>query len=98
MYITPRLEHVCSIPVFGAKLGRDLTENRLNRNKLWCAAGNHNYMSHVCAKGFLDLNFNKAVTDKISNFQEIAPNFTYSQKSQSFKYNCNFFTHNASSL
>ena len=32
-------------------------------------------------KGFLDSNFNKAVIDKISNFHEIVPNFTYSQKS-----------------
>ena len=45
-----------------------------------CVAGNHNYMSHIFAYGFLDSNFNYAVTDKISNFQEIAPNFTYSQK------------------
>ena len=22
---------------------------------MWCAAGNHNYMSHIRAKGFLDL-------------------------------------------
>ena len=31
----------------------------------------------ICAKGFLDLNFNEAAIDKISNFHEIAPNFTY---------------------
>ena len=57
-----------------------LTENRCSRIKMWCTAGNHNYVSHICAKGFLDSNFNYAVTDKISNFQEIVPNFTYSQK------------------
>ena len=57
-----------------------MTENRLRRNEIWCAADNHNYMSNVCAKGFLDSNFNKAVIDKISNFQEIAPNFTFSQE------------------
>ena len=28
----------------------------------------------------LDSNFNEAVIDKISNFHEIAPNFTNSQK------------------
>ena len=44
------------------------------------AAGCHNYISHPCAKGFLDSNFNYAVIDKISNFQEIALSFTYSQK------------------
>ena len=47
---------------------------------MWCAADNHNYICHICAKGFLDSNFNKAVIDKISNFHEIAPNFTYSLK------------------
>ena len=31
-----------------------------------------------------------AVIDKIANFQDIAPNFTYSQISQFFKYICNF--------
>ena len=46
---------------------------------MWCAADNHNYMCHIYADGFLDSNFNQAVIDKISNFQEIAPNFTYSQ-------------------
>ena len=30
----------------------------------------------LCAQGFLDLNFNQAVIDKISIFHEIAPNFT----------------------
>ena len=41
-----------------------------------CAADNHIYTSHMCAKGFLDANFYQAVIDKISNFHEIAPNFT----------------------
>ena len=45
---------------------------------MWCAADYHNLMCHICAKGFLDSNFNQAVTDKISNFHEIASNFTYS--------------------
>ena len=58
-----------------------LTENPLSGNKMWCVANNHNYMCHVCAKGFSDSNFDKAFIDKISNFHEIAPNFTYSQKS-----------------
>ena len=47
---------------------------------MWCAKGNHSYMSHIGAKGFVDSNLNYAVIDKISNFQEIALNFTYSQK------------------
>ena len=70
-----------------AKFGR---ENQLSRIKIWYAEDNHSYMCHVCAKGFLDSNFNEAVIDKISVFQEIAPNFTYLQKSQFFKYNWNF--------
>ena len=45
---------------------------------MWCATNNHNYMCHICAKRLLDSNFDLAVIDKISNFQEIAPNFTYS--------------------
>ena len=31
-----------------------LTENLLSKNKMWCVADNHNYMCHICAKGFLD--------------------------------------------
>ena len=46
---------------------------------MWCAADNHNYVCHICAKGILDLIFHEAVIDKISNFHEIAPNFKYSQ-------------------
>ena len=44
-----------------------------------CAAENHNYMCHTCAKEFLNSRFNKTVIDKISNFHDIAPNFTFSQ-------------------
>ena len=46
-----------------------------------CAADNHNYVCSIHPKGFINLNFNSAVIDKISNFNEITPNFTYSQKS-----------------
>ena len=42
---------------------------------MWCAADNHNYMCHI---------------DKISNFHQIAPNFTFSRKSYFCKYNWNF--------
>ena len=48
------------------------------RKKMCCAADNHNYMCHVCAKEYFDLNFNDAVIDKISNSHKIALNFTYS--------------------
>ena len=27
-----------------------LTGNRLSRKQMWCAADNHNYMCHICAK------------------------------------------------
>ena len=47
---------------------------------MWCAAENDNYMCHPYTDGLLDLNFNEGVIDKISNFQEIAPNFTYITK------------------
>ena len=46
-----------------------------------CASDNHNYMCHTCTKEFLNSSFNEAVIDKISNLYEIAPNFTFSQKS-----------------
>ena len=48
---------------------------------MWCTTDNHNDMCHTCAKGFLDSDFYQAVINKISNFHEIVPNFTYSQKS-----------------
>ena len=35
-----------------------LTENLPSRNEMLCAADNHNNMCHICAKGFLDSNFN----------------------------------------
>ena len=63
-------------------------------NEMWWTADKHNYMCHICAKIFLDSNFDQAVIDKISVFvclfvcflfcfvfHEIALNFTYSQKS-----------------
>ena len=46
-----------------------------------CASDNYNYMCHTCAKKILNSGFNKAVIDKISNFHDIAANFTFSQKS-----------------
>ena len=50
---------------------------------MWCAADNHNdkcHICHICAKELLKSKFNSAVIDKISKFNEIALNFTYSQK------------------
>ena len=45
---------------------------------MWCVSDNHNI---ICAKELLDSNFNYSVIYKISSFKEIAPNFTYLQKS-----------------
>ena len=36
------------------------------------AVDNDNYMCHMCARGFLNSNFDSAVIDKLSNFHEIA--------------------------
>ena len=58
-----------------------LTKNWLSRNETWCMADNYNYVCHVRAKGCLDSNFNQAVIDRISIFNKIAQNFTFSQKS-----------------
>ena len=64
------------LPNKNSKIGkRNLysTENRLGRNEIWCAEDNHSYMRHINKKLFLYSNFNEAVIDKISIFQEIAP-------------------------
>ena len=34
-----------------------LTANRLGRKEIWYAEDNYSYMCHICAKGFLDSNF-----------------------------------------
>ena len=56
-----------------------LTKNRLYWNEMCCASDNYNYMCHTCAKEVLNSSFNQAVIHKISNFHDIAPNFTFSQ-------------------
>ena len=56
-----------------------LTEKRWSWNGMCCASDNHNYMCHTCAKEFSNSSFNPVVIDKISNFHDIAPNFTFSQ-------------------
>ena len=45
----------------------------------------HNYMCHICAKGFsLDLNFNYVIIDKISFFAKL-PEITHTHKNRNFK-------------
>ena len=51
-------------------------EYSLSKNEMWCAADNHNYVCHICAK--------EQIIDKISNFHEIDPTFTNSQKNHKF--------------
>ena len=34
---------------------------------MWCKAGNHKYMCHICAKGILDSNFKVWVCHKYEN-------------------------------
>ena len=68
-----------------------LTENWLERNEIWFAEDNHSFMCHICAKRYLNsiLIISSYYWQNI-NFNEIAPNFTFWQKSQFFKYNWNF--------
>ena len=55
------------------------TKNQLSRNEMWCAAVNHNYVSHMCKRIFrFELQADKADIEKISIFHEIALNFTCS--------------------
>ena len=58
-----------------------------SKTEMWCVTDNHNDTCHICAKGFLDSNFNQAVINKISHFNEITLNFTHSQKSYFLKHN-----------
>ena len=39
------------------KVNLYLTEISFSGNEMWCVADNHNYMCHICAKGFSDSNF-----------------------------------------
>ena len=50
------------------------TEKWLSRNEMWCAADDHNYVCDICAKEFFDSEFHWSSIDKISNFNEMAPN------------------------
>ena len=57
-----------------------LTKNQFGGNKICNAEDNHSYMSNICTKECSYSKFNQAVMGKILIFQEIALNFTYSQK------------------
>ena len=61
------------------KIGKEnlyLTENRLGKNKMRCMADNHNYMCHICAKRFLELDLMKQLLTKYQIFKKLPPNFT----------------------
>ena len=42
-----------------------LTKNQFSRNKKRCAVAIYLHMHHICAKGFVDSNFNLGVIDRI---------------------------------
>ena len=50
---------------------------------MWCAADNHNYTCHICAKGFLDLNFNKQLLTKYQIFKKL-PQISHIHQNHSF--------------
>ena len=65
---------------------------------MWCVVVIYDRMRHICAKGFLDLNFNQAVIEKISTFHKIAPN-SHTHKIFNFKSVIwTFFRPNSSTL
>ena len=45
-----------------------------------CASDNLNYICHTCAKDFLNSRLQLSSCRQISNFHDIVPNFTFSQK------------------
>ena len=51
---------------------------------MWYGVDNYNHMYHICAKGFLDSNFNEASLDKISIFHEF-PQISHTHKNRYFK-------------
>ena len=59
-----------------------LTENQSSWNEMCCDADNHNtYVTHVQKNFQIRTSIKQLLTKMISNFHEIAPNSTYSQKS-----------------
>ena len=60
-----------------------LTENWLGWNEMCCAADNHNYMCHTCAKDILDSNSIKQLLTKYQIFTKL-PQIPH------FHNNCNF--------
>ena len=48
-----------------------LSENWFSKNKILSAADNHNYMCHMCAKGFLHSNLSQALITKIPIFMKL---------------------------
>ena len=48
--------------------------------EMCCAADNHNDLCHICAKEFLDSNFNQAVIDQVSFFFTKLPQISHIYK------------------
>ena len=61
-----------------------LTENRLSKNELCCAADNHKIIFHSSTQ-YLDFTFNKQVFTKYRFFYEITQNTTYQQTVRNFQ-------------
>ena len=64
---------------------------------MWCAVGNHNYMSHICAKGLLDSNFlikqlltKYQILTKLPQISHIHKNRIFKMMIGTFKTNCFF--------
>ena len=47
---------------------------------MWCVVDNHNYMCHICAKGFLVSSFDKAVIEKKNQFFTNLPQISHTHK------------------
>ena len=54
-----------------AKLGRGICKNQFGRNKICCAESNHNYMSNMCEKEFLDRTLIKKLLAKYRFFKKL---------------------------
>ena len=55
----------------------------MSRNEMWCAAGSHNCMSHLCAKGFLVRILMMELLTKYQIFSKL-PQITHIYKNRNF--------------
>ena len=50
---------------------------------MWCAVDNHNYVCHICAKGFLNSNLSNYLQN--TNFFTKLPQISHTHKNRSLK-------------